>query len=51
MNRDDEAISERRVRLPRPDAVGTLNDKTGRTRNDERGDAQNDKRRRDRNGR
>jgi hypothetical protein len=39
MNLDDEAISERDVRLPRPDCVVTRNDKTGRARNDERGDA------------
>jgi len=32
--RDDEAISGTGVRLPRPDCVGTRNDKTGRSRND-----------------
>jgi hypothetical protein len=41
VNRDDGAISERGVRLPRPDCVGTRNDKTGRTRNDETREGQN----------
>ena len=35
-------ISERGVRLPRPDCVGTRDGKTERTRNDEGGDARND---------